>query len=400
MRHAAGGHRRLRAVAPRRARPPIALFVLLACATAAAGWWGYRHWQTGRVTLCFEPAGSAMPVLELTVFPEQLAFAAPSPPPPLGQVRLDGGTSVVLTGDLVPREAVVRYAGPGVGTGFVFVRLGQVLPAIHLRPGRLLQGRVAEPIGFWCYGWRCAGLQPVAGAEVTVMGGGEHGIDLGSARTDAEGNFTIDGIDSELDGLGLRVRASGFAIAHQTLGRVDDDTWPIVALARTQPVMGRIVAPPGLDPSSLRVLARGLPGVDTRPERDGTFVLDHVPAGMEPRLLLYDLPPTWTYATVRGHAKTPVQIDIVAGAVVRGRVIDAETKAPLAGALVYYGDQDAVRADASGNFELQHVVPGDIEIQAQFQVDVTRRRSVQRYGSRRARLEPGQALEEFVVAVD
>ncbi|MEO6597893.1 MAG: hypothetical protein ABIP94_24385 [Planctomycetota bacterium] len=378
------------------------MLALLACAIAALVWWGYRYWRSGRVTLHFERGDAAMPMpaLELTVFPDQLAFGAPSPPPPLGQLQLASATSVALGRELVPEQAVVRYRGPGVGTGFVFVRLGQTLPAIQLRTGRLLQGRVAEPIGFWCYGWRCAGLQPVADAEVYLMGGGEHGIDLGSARTDAEGNFTIEGIDSELDGLGLRVRARGFAMSHQALGRIDDETWPIVALARTKPIVGRIVAPTELDIRALRVLARGLPGVEARPERDGTFRLDHVPIGLEPRLLLFGLPPTWTYATVRGQVDASVQVDIVPGAVARGRVVDATTQAALGGALVFYGDRDAVRADAAGNFELTHLRPGDVEIQAQLQVPTGRRRSVQRYGSLRVRLEPGSELNGIVVPID
>ncbi len=393
---------RARSHARRRRRLPIAGVVLLFAGALTGVWYGYLHWLSRRVTVHFTRQGVAVPALQLTFFPDQLAFAAPSPPPPIGQLRLDGQTAVSLDAELVPERAVVRYSGPGVGTGFVFVRLGQDVPSIELRPGKVLHGRVGEPIGLWCYGWRCAGFRPVADAEVVLMGGGEHGIDLASARTDSDGRFTLEGIDGELDGLGLRARAKGFAIGHLALGRLVDggDTGPVFALARTRAMTGKVILPASVVVTALRVLARGLPGVEATLASDGTFVLDHVPPGVEPRLVLHGLPPTLTHAPVRAQAGVALRIDVVPGAVVRGRVVDAETKAPLAGALVFCGEQDAVRADAHGCFELRQLLPGEVEIQAQWQVTDARRHTVQRAGRRRVSLASGKIMDEIVITID
>jgi hypothetical protein len=361
------------------------------------GWqlWSYVH--AHRVTLTF---GDAPPTgVELTFFPEQLAFAAPSPPPPIGSLALVAATDVTVGEDLVPGQAVVRYAAAGAGTGYRHLRLGEDPAPIELRAPGTLRGRVVEPIALWSLGWRCAELRPVADAEVVVMGGGEHGVELASARTDAAGEFVVGGFDRELDGLGVRVRAAGFALEHQSLGRSAgrQDAVPVVALARAGALSGRIIAPPSFDVRTLRVLARGLPGVEAVPAADGAFVLEHVPPGVRPRLVLYGLPTTLAHAPAR--AQSDVRIELVAAASVRGRVVDAATRAPLGGALVFGGDDQAVRADASGRFELARLPPGPATIEAKFEFR-ERRRRVTRTGSCAVDLRAGEQLTEVLVPVD
>jgi hypothetical protein len=149
--------------------------------------------------------------------------------------------------------------------------------------------------------------------------------------------------------------------------RAETTSYPVVALARARVCAGRVHAPPQVDLTRIRVLARGLPGVHTVPAADGHFVLDHVPLGVEPRVLLDGLPPTWTHALVRvGDA--PLRIDVVPAAVVRGRVIDADTRRPLAGALVWCGDRDPVRSDADGRYALERVLPGSVAIEAKWEL--------------------------------
>lgn len=389
---ATGGHARRR----RRGRRIALVGLGLAVLVAAAGF-GWQHLQSQRVAITFTNGASPVPTLELTFFPDQLAFVAPSPPPPIGRVTVADATSVTVGRDLVPDRAVVRFAAPGVGTGFAHVQLGQPTN-IELHPPRTLQGRVVEPIATWCFGWRCAGNRAVAGAEVVVMGGGEHGIELATVRSDADGRFTIEGLDLASDGLGLRVRAAGFAIAHQALGRSSQDLSPVVGIARTVPRKGRITGLTNVEPSSLRVLARGLPGVEAVPAADGTFVLDHVPADVQPRLLLFGLPGLLTHAPVRAGS-AEAHFAIVPGATVRGRVVDGLSKSPLAGALVFFGDADAVRTDADGGFELAGLLPGKGEVQAQFEQRNARRRIVTRSGRRGIELLAGKVLEDVVVVV-
>lgn len=383
---------------PRRARSPstgqgprpLALALALSGA-AAIVWFVLRTHASHHVTLTFERAEATVPSLELTFFPDQLAFATPSPPPPYGNLQVTDATAV-LADDLVPGRAVVRYRGLDVGTGYTYVELGKAVPPIRLRPATTISGRVGEPVAFWCFGWRCAGLRPVAGAEVLVMGGGEHGVDLAAATTDASGRFVIEGVDARLDGLGLRVRARGFAIAHEPLARFDEATpppLPVVALARARVHSGKLVAPPAVDLTKLRVLARGLPGVQAVPSADGLFVLDHVPLGMEPRLVVAGLPDTWTHLPVRAIGGSQANVQIVPAAAVRGRVVDAASQEPLADALVYCGDQDAVRSDADGNYRLVRQLPGDVELEAKWEFVDSRRRRTPWFGRKRVVLEPG-----------
>ncbi len=361
------------------------------------GWQWWQYVQAHRVTIAFRDAPASG--VELTFFPNQLAFAAPSPPPPLGSLTVAAAAAVTVGAELVPGDAVVRYAAAGFGIGYRHVKLGEQLPPIELRAPGTLRGRVVDPIGMWSYGWRCAELRPVAGAEVVLMGGGEHGIELAAARTDAAGEFVVDGCDCDLDGLGLRVRAPGFAIQHQsvTRGSTPDQAALVVALVPTLPLTGRIVAPPWFDVRTLRVLARGVPGVEAVPAADGTFTLEYLPPGVRPRLLLYGLPPTLTHTMV--HAHMGLRIDLVAAAAARGRVVDSTTKQPLGGALVFCGDAPTARADASGRFELVQLLPGPATIGARFEFR-ERRRLMSRTGSCEVQLRANETLDDVVVPID
>ncbi|MFY9342521.1 MAG: hypothetical protein WAT39_08525 [Planctomycetota bacterium] len=394
------------------ARTPVVLrpvvLVLVVAGVGALILWLTRLHARNHVTLTFARGDQHASVpLQLTFFPDRLAFAAPSPPPPLSEHTLDGSDTLVAGDDLVPTQAVVRYSGPGIGAGYVHVRLGQELPPITLRPPQVVRGRVGEPLALWCFGWRCPGLRPVAGAEVVVMGGGEHGIPLGSAITDAQGNFAVAGIDGALDGLGVRVRAAGFALANEPVaGRngaagaaSTDEPLTVVALGQASQHAGQIVAPAGLDPTSLQVLARGLPGVGATPARDGSFALDHVPAGMEPRLIVHGLPPTLTHAPSRLVVGHRTRVELVPASIVRGRVLDAASRRPLGEALVWCGEQDPVRADADGRYELVRQLPGDVDIEAQWDFVDARRRRTQWFGKHRVVLEPDRTHDDVDILV-
>lgn len=380
----------------RRSSPPRrwGLALLLVGVVVALGWLfsTWRQPMDDRVTLAFAgaPAG-----LELTFFPDRLAFAAPSPPAPIGRAALPAAGRLTVGRELVPDTAVVRYEAPGIGTGYRHVRLGAPPPAISLRPPGVVRGRVVEPIAAWSQGWRCAELRPIAGAEVLVMGGGEHGVELARGTTDAQGAFEVEGFDRELDGLGLRVRAAGFALGHVPL--TGSAETPTVALAPARPLRGRVIAPPAVAPATLLVLARNLPGVQAAPAADGTFVLDHVPEGVQPRLLLHGLPIAWTHAPVRGAPD--VRIELVAAATVRGRVLDARTHEPLAGAMVLCGDDRAARAAADGSFELVQLPPGPTTIDARYEWREKRRWRARR-GSRPIELAPGAVHDGVTVFVE
>lgn len=373
---------------------------MLVFAVLAAGWYGYRYYRSQHVEMVFVPHGATLPDLRLTFYPDQLAFAAPSPPPALGELQLHARDRVDLGRDLVPERAVVRYEAEGVGAGFVFVELGKPLPPIVLHAPKSLRGRIGEPIGLWSFGWRCAGFVPVAGAEVLAMGGGEHGVVLATSQSDAEGRFEIPGIDPEMTALTVRIRAPGYALAQLPLSIDGEDYPPVIPMVRTTAIRGTIHAPANVDLTSVHVIARGLPGIEARPHPDGGFVLDHVPPGSEPRLVLYGLAPGLAHAPARGVRGKNVQIDLVAGATVRGRVVEKATRVPMGGVLVFCGDDATVRADANGYFELTRLMPGEAEIVAQWQSANRRKRQLVRVGRQQLTLSPGQVVEDCIVAID
>lgn len=342
-----------------------------------------------------------MPDLELTVFPDQLSFTTPSPPPPLGTVHVRGGDSATFDSDLVPQRAAIRYRGAGVGTGVIFVELGKELDPIELLPPRTIHGRVGEPIGFWTFGWRCAGLRPVADAEVVAMAGGEHGFEVAVTRADADGSFELPGISASAHPLSLRVRAPGYAINHIAVPANDSDELVIAAVERTKRLRGTIDAPAEVDRSALCVLVRGLPGVQVFPATDGSFVLDHLPPGVTPRLFVHGLDAWHGCAEVRARRDADVRLTVVSAAVVRGTVEDRLTGKPLARALVFAGDQPAVRSDEDGAFELIRVLPGSVELTAQYRKKRPKRRDGPvRVGRIRVDLRGGETLDGIVVKID
>ena len=221
------------------------------------------------------------------------------------------------------------------------------------------------------------------------MGGGEHGIDLATARTDAQGRFTVQGFDGELNALGLRVRAKGYSIEHEQLVEIDNHQGEraLIAVTPVPPRPGRIAFGDGVQvaPSSLRVLARGLPGVEAVPADDGSFTLDHIPRELEARIVIYGLPDLCAQAPARTVEGEVASVAVVAGAVVEGQVLDHELS-PVAGALVWIGDAPAVRTDAGGRYRLVRMMPGLVDVTAQ----------VQRGKGRRARRLLGTRSTELI----
>jgi hypothetical protein len=398
------GRRERRTAGGSNARAIAAALAVVAVAALAVV--GYRSWSGGRVTLTFLVADAARPAptLQLTIFPDVSAVTAPSPPQALVERTLAADAALTLTaGDMASNasgHAVVRFRGDGIGAGCVHMQLGQPLPPVALQPPGIVRGRVVAPTAVWLNGWRCGSLRPVADAEVTVMTGSGVGIDLGIARTAADGNFTIAGIDTTRDGLGVRVRAAGCALTHAALAPdgVGVLTAGEIALAQGTQRQGHIAAPPGFDCSCLLVLARGLPGVQARPAADGSFALDHLPEQVEPRLLVLGVPPTLAHREARAAVNAPVRIDLVPGATVRGRVRDVIGK-PAAGALVWVGDQDAVRADDDGCFELTSQMPGEVAVQAQWESVDGRRRRRKWLASRGLQLAPGATVDGVELVV-
>lgn len=364
------------------------MITMLVAAVGVASWMAYGYYCDRHVTLMFANGEQPVPALELTFYPEQLAFTSPSPPTAIGEHRIADQASVVVGDEFVPGHGVVRYRGEGVGTGFAYVKLGQKSATIQLREPQSLRGRIGEPIGYWFMGWRCAGMRPVADAEVVVMGGGEHGVDLAVTRTDVDGRFTVTGFDGDLDALGLRVRAPGFTIIHEDIASVEQHAAErsVIALTPAEARQGKLEVGNDVDASELRLLARGLPGVDTVAEADGSFTLHHIPNDLEARIVVHGMRDDWAQTPARTMRGSVATVSVVAGSTIAGQVLDIQSQ-PVPGALVWVGDETAVRADSAGKYRLIQVLPGEVVVSAQIQTGRGSRAQT-KLGMRSVKLEP------------
>ena len=392
-------HRRP-ATPPRRPWRWLLLGALLLGAVPFARW--LQTTDPHAATLRFVVPGQPnVPPLQLEFFTGRFGPSLPSPPPPLGERTLAAGEEAAIGLEFGRDVGRVRYRAEGFGIGYATFALGQKSRPIVLRPGRSLRGRVGEPLAVWAQGWRCLGMRPVAGAEVVLLGGGEHGVELASTRSDERGEFVVEGIDGELDGLALRVRAAGYVVAHEKLPRLSspDFVEPVVPVRRGSSIKGRLVVPAGVTTNGWRVLARGYPGVEAEVRSDLTFVLDHLPEPGSVPLVVFGLDAALAQLPVVARPDWSGQVEIVPAAVVRGRVVELLSKKPIAGALVYWGDGDAVPTDDDGHFTLPHALPGAGELHAQFDFSDAGRRRHRWAGSVRLTLRFGERHDDVTIAV-
>ncbi|MEQ1634713.1 MAG: hypothetical protein ABL997_20205, partial [Planctomycetota bacterium] len=228
----------------RLSRVPLSIWILVPLTIVTAAVFGYLRWANSRTLITFvAPPDVAMPVLELQLFPEQLAFNQPSPPPPLATLALEQGNEIVLDKELVPGAAMLRWSGKGVGTGFANITRGRAT-VIALTAPAVVKGRIGTAQGFYAMGLRALGLQAIAGARVVAMGGGEHGVPLCETLTDADGRYELSGFASALPVVGVRVLAAGYGVAftNQFVGSEDPLIVPLLA---TKSIRGRVALPAG-----------------------------------------------------------------------------------------------------------------------------------------------------------
>lgn len=384
---------------PNRGRLPLAVWFVLLALLGLLGWRLLEGDRLTKVTLRAAPRAEVpAPELALTFYPDQLAFTAVSPPPPLGEAKLPAGGEVTVGPDLVPERALVRYQGAGVGTGFLFVASGREVP-IALEPPGSLWGRVVTPRPYWWFGWRSCSA-PVVGADVLAMGGGEHGVPLVAATTQADGSFEIDGLAVKVSPLAMRVRAPGFALVHAPVDLAQNARGGHLVRLPAAPLRrGTVDAPADCDRSALAVLARGLPGVHTAVAADGTFALDHVPAELEPELLVLGLPRHFAQQRTFAWRDRPAHVVVEPGGGLRGVVRDANTGQPLPGSYVWFGDGQSVVADAYGRFQLDQLVPGTNRLSAQYVYQPKNRRPIVRLGAKEVTVVAGTTVADLVVEI-
>ncbi|MBK8099006.1 MAG: hypothetical protein IPK26_18015 [Planctomycetes bacterium] len=379
--------------------------LLAPLAIVVGAWWGWQQYRKSHAWMTFHRAdGRPVPGLVLTFYPDTMSFAAPSPRPPFGEVALAAGDGAVSVGrELVPGTAFLRYRGDGIGTGYASVGLGND-SAVELQPAARLQGRIGETGKAFVFGWRNFLLRPIADAAITGFGGGEHGVPLVEARSDADGRFELRDFDASMVTLGLRVLKPGYAMAWQEW-ECGGTGGPVIALTRTEPIRGRLLLPADLPTDGLQLLARGLPGVATSIAADGAFALDHVTPGLLPKLLVHGLPPAWTHLESRGQVGgPPIEIKILRSGVVRGYVLDLVSQRPLAGAMVWHRHgptgMTAVKSQADGGFTIDRIPPGELTLGAHWEELRPGRKAISLAGQRVFEVQEGQQIADVIIRVE
>jgi protocatechuate 3,4-dioxygenase beta subunit len=316
-----------------------------------------------------------------------------------------------------PREA--RSDGDGV---FLFERLSSgsytlVIEAAGLRPstppavtvpGPEAVVRLAET-GRALSGTVAASGVPVAGARVRL--GGEGVVPARTTTSDATGAFVFHGLGSGRYAL----RATSGPLASATVEGFADGAGKVNADAGGAATPVRLALVPGVSVAGAVVDDRGLPlpavevsATPTAPEEsdalpevvatgaDGGFRVGPLPPGtirLGARAPGYLLRDTATLALVAGQAPPATRLELVRGAAISGRVVDARGAAQSgadvrcvgAGAddlVVLYeplplaaeaaamggtgravGGAKAARTDARGTFTLEGLLPGRVHLE-------------------------------------
>ena len=301
------------------------------------------------------------------------------------QTRTDSQGRFVLKG-LMPADATVRVEVPGVGTASYKVDLAEQNEPMQivLRPQRRVTLRILDADG-----------KPVPNLTVQVLAPRRS-----EGRTDADGRMPIPGIGAN----GARVRVSlddKFYRLDEPVVRLDVDEGdePVeleLFAAQGGRITGQVVETfedgetQGIPAASVWLVEDGRIGKSVTTDEDGRFELNAVPA--DSCLVAAGHP---TYATALACAEVPLGKEVhlrfvlSEGATLRGTVVDPSGEPAdraIVRVLAWYPKAKAGRADgapvdgrllgaielpwratragADGEYELEHLPPGRILIEA------------------------------------
>ncbi|HYC88141.1 MAG TPA: carboxypeptidase-like regulatory domain-containing protein [Thermoanaerobaculia bacterium] len=290
----------------RHARTAVALFLSLLSLPAVAAITGTV--MTGDGT----PVAGARVMIHATETPEARRERLLSASPQLvalAETKSDAKGAFSLSS---PKEAVVnlRVEMHGYEPESRRVEKDEELGALLITPREMKSGTIT------------AGGKPVEGATVVISYGATEYV----ARTDAQGKYQAPELRR---GRSITVLHPGFAIDEEAFMTVSGS--PASELTRTlstgAAVNGKVVSADGKTPVDKAVISiDGWPAATSA--EDGSFVIARAPS-------------KWTTLTARKDALTgqhafaggkPLTVRVERSGVISGRVVDAKTKVPVAGA--------------------------------------------------------------------
>jgi protocatechuate 3,4-dioxygenase beta subunit/5-hydroxyisourate hydrolase-like protein (transthyretin family) len=276
----------------------------------------------------------------------------------------DGGFALKVPPAAAANDVVLQLAFSGPGCpAFVLGRFvdpaGEDVGDVRLPRAAPLAGRLEDGRG-----------GPVVGATVTLWAGGPGRPGDGLATleplprtttTRSDGTFRFDAAAEA--GNRLRVEAPAFATEERSGLRSGALLRP-VTLAVARVLRGRITLPDGRSPAPSAVV-RFEGRVATRwfeARRDGSFLVEGVPAGQSGALVADDGERGRGSVPVATDARDPVAIVLAPAAALAGRVVDAATVRPLQGVrLVARWAGSAAflaRSDRNGRYRIVRLPPG------------------------------------------
>ncbi len=324
------------------------------------------------------------------------------------QVRTDSQGQFVFK-DMMPVRVTVRVEIPGVGAASYKIDLARQNEPMRivLQPQRRVVLRVID-----------ADSNPVPNLTVQILAPRK-----AEGRTDADGRMPIPGIGANA----ARVRVSlddKFYCLDEPIVTLDveEGDEPVeleLVAARGGRVTGQVLETleggedQGIPAASVWLVEDGRVGRNVTTDEDGKFELNAVRADS---YVVAAGHPTYSTALARARVQEGRQIQLRFvldyGATIRGTVVDASgspADRAIVRVLAWYPEAPAglteggefgaiqlpwraTRADAKGEYELAHLPPGRIEIEAAVQ-DGTGRTTVS------LQVAPGQKVVEFRIAV-
>ncbi len=401
--------RRSRRPAPQ-ARLPIVFqprVLAIAAGLAAALWlglMGYDAWRNSFAQLQVRgPDGEKLAGVHVEFFSNDQSSTGTSPPKRIGEYHAESADVTVGT-DLVPGNALIRVKASGFGATYGLMEAGQ--PALPVKLGKPLsrRGRVVAGTN--------SGSVPIEGASVQAFGGGARGVLLEEVLTDADGVFTLTEISDTVPFLTYRVFARGYGLyekeEHGSIDQLDS-----FSLAPTRPVVGRVIAPEGYDPTGLELRIFRLPGAIAKVGEDGSFRFDNLPPSpMRCTIVAPTLPKNLTFRKCVVRAgDDDVELSVHRAGRLRGFAIDRESRKAIAGTKVFHehgpNGIQVVTCDRHGQFELARVPQGSVRITADvlvrvLELDNGRPKRVRRVrqGSVDVETNEAEVIDEIVVPID
>ncbi len=327
------------------------------CLLAVAAWPLHAGEITGRIVLNDKPAAgvsvSALPIELADEHARREARRLPRPEPVAKAVtNAKGEFRIVFEAPGEPGRFVsLACSGGGVASSWIPGRFDSADVAdageFEAQKGFSLRGKVLDASG-----------RPVPDADV------DHPAGPSSARTGADGAFVLEGVPES--GNDVEARKAGFANAKALRvrgGRTD----VTIVLKPASPLAGVVLSPDGSPAAG--VVVRG-DGRDSRAfaetDAGGRFSLASLGPG---RVTV------WADGGEKGFREStgvahprrddePLRLVLAPAPLLNGRVLDATTKRPVAGAIVDApgGRRVFTRAGADGSFALRAATSGDLRL--------------------------------------